>query len=129
MQTETGILVDWLDEPQCIRMVWGHRVDERDVKLAFTEIQTLLNGVLEPRCVLVDLTNEPNMPLSATVHNALMGPYRHPKLRNWLIIESKPNRVAHVVEKFLSGATGRQNVLWFKSEDEALTAVSQGVLS
>ncbi|MCA9905871.1 MAG: hypothetical protein KC547_18575 [Anaerolineae bacterium] len=128
MEIETGIRVEWLNEPQCIRMIWGHNVNERDVKSAFAQIQALLDEVSEPRCVLVDLSSEPNMPLGATVQNALWGPYRHPRLRTWLIIESRPNRVAHVAEKFLSGATGRQNVLWFTSEAEALDAVHQGLL-
>ena len=104
-------------------MVWGRNVTDRDVRIAFGRIQSLLDEVGEPRCVLVDLSNMPNMPLAPTLQSALAGPYRHPMLRNWLIIESEHNRVAHLLERLLSGATRRRNVYWFTSEQEALAFI------
>ncbi len=126
MPLENGIAVDWLDEPPCIRMVWGQHVTDKDVQEAFERIQMLLNKVKEPRCVLVDISQVANMPLTVTFQSAVTGPYRHPRLRNWLIVEPHTNRIAHVAEKLMSSVTRRHNVRWFKSEQDALDFMRQG---
>jgi len=111
---------------QVIKMTWQHRVNEIDVGRAFDKINQLLNENDGPRFVLVDISAKPQFPLMTTVHSAVAGPYRNPRLREWLIVGS--NRLAHMVEKTLASVTNRRNVVWFNTEADALAYAAGSTL-
>ena len=109
------VTIKYVVEKHCICMAWNHQVTPRDVEAAFAKITDILEQSAEPLCVVVDLRDNPNFPLGATLHGALFGPYRNPKLKEWLIISS--NSAAKMIERVLSSTTGRHNVRWFEQEE------------
>jgi hypothetical protein len=100
-----------------LKMIWQHKVVDKDVITAFESITTALNNSKDPLYVVVDLLNNPNFPLMVTIQNALE-PYRHPQLQEWLIVGS--NWMARTIEGTLSKITRHKNVRWFDTEDDAL---------
>lgn len=110
------VYVELLDNPVAIQMVWSRYVDKQDVANAFRDINTLLNESSKPLHIIVDLQNNPQMPVAVTLNSALFGPYRNPQLKSWLIIGS--SSMGRVVENVLSSVTGRNNVQWFNNPDE-----------
>ncbi len=98
-------------------MTWQQKVNPGDVRRAFETIQAALDAASADMCVVVDLRQNPIFPLTDTMISA-MKPYQHHRLAEWLIIGG--NRGAKAIESFLSRITGRQNVLWFDTEAEAL---------
>ncbi len=98
-------------------MTWQQKVNPADVRRAFQTIQAILDSSSHEMCVVVDLRQNPAFPLTETMISAIR-PYQHHQLSEWLIIGV--NRGAKAVESFLSKLTGRNNVLWFDTEAEAL---------
>ncbi|MBN1120367.1 MAG: hypothetical protein JXJ17_04765 [Anaerolineae bacterium] len=105
------------DKKNVLLMTWQQKVDPADVRRAFQSIQAVLDSASAEMCVVVDLRQNPVFPLTETMISAIR-PYQHHLLAEWLIIGS--NRGAKAVEGFLSRITGRNNVLLFNTESEAL---------
>lgn len=99
-------------------MSWEHDVNKEDVAPAFDEITEFLNINPDPCYVVVDLLQNPRFPMVETMRRALAGPYDHPKMQAWLVVGS--NRLARQIENFLSTVTGKKNVYWFDTVDEAM---------
>lgn len=97
---------------------WAHAVRREDVQKAFRDLNEILNAVSEPIYVFVDLRERPNFPLADTLRGALDGPFRHPMLKEWLVIGSSP--MAHTIGRMLSSITRRHNIKWFTTEEEAV---------
>ncbi len=122
MSTNHTVSVERIEGYNALRMTWQRQVTETDVRDAFRKITDALENADEPTYMVVDLLSNPEFPMRVTVVEALPA-YRHPMLRQWLIVGS--NRLAHMVETVLSGATRRKNVLWVSSEEEAVNHTSQ----
>lgn len=118
MPRETTIKVSRMRRRSAIKMVWAHEVRADDVRPAFEQVVDLLNAASEPLAVLVDITSEPNFPLVETMTQALIGPYQHANLTEWLIVGITTQ--AHIIEEFLTKVTARENVRWFETESAAL---------
>ena len=116
--SEKTIIVEDVRGHRAIKMTWQHQVIYNDVRDAFHSINFTLNASTEPMYVVVDITSNPNFPLNATITEAAAGPYRNPKLKEWLIIGS--SGLARIIEQILSSLTGRRNVRWFKTEAEVM---------
>lgn len=108
--------VEDFGEFPAVKMTWQREVNYPDLSDAFRKIEEKLNNSVQPLYVVVDITRNPNFPLNTTVAEAAAGPYRNPKLVEWLVIGS--NLGARMIERLLSSITGRHNVRWFKSEAE-----------
>lgn len=117
--------VEPTSQPNVIKMTWQRHVQERDVCLAFEKITSLLDKSSQPCYVIVDITHDPNFPIYTTIHNALVGPNRHPRLCAWLIIGS--NRAARLIATTMTSVTRRSNIYWFNTEDEAITYIDSQV--
>lgn len=109
--------------PNVIQMTWSHKVNDKDVRNSFKEVNNLLSAASHPVFITVDISADPNFPIAATLTGALFGPYRNPNLREWLIIGS--NTAAQFIERTLSGATGRVIVRWFETQSEVDAYVEQ----
>jgi hypothetical protein len=96
---------------------WAHAVRREDVAEAFRDLNNILNAVSEPIYVFVDLRERPNFPLADTLRGALDGPFKHPMLKEWLVIGSSPT--AHTIGRILSSIARRNNIKWFNTQDEA----------
>jgi len=120
--SDTTVVVKHLDS-RTILMAWAKVVTHLDVKEAFKEVDAILNKAEQEMFVVVDISTNPNFPITATVTGALFGPYRNPKLREWLIVGS--NAMAHSIERTLANITGRSNVRWFTTQAEAYVYVEQ----
>lgn len=120
--SDTTVTVKHIDH-QTILMVWADVVTPLDVKEAFKEVDAILNKAEQEMFVVVDISTNPNFPLSATISGALFGPYRNPKLREWLIVGS--NAMAHSIERTLANIARRSNVRWFTTQAEAYAYVEQ----
>lgn len=118
MNPPRTVTVEPLSAENVLRMTWQKWVTEEDVYAAFKIITTALVESQNDLFVIVDLRNNPNFPLNATVTGALYGPYRNPRLKEWLIIGS--NSTARLIARLLNSISRRDNIHWFNSEDEAL---------
>ncbi len=104
-------------------MLWEHTVRTADVQAAFKDITARLEAADEPTYVLVDLLKDPQFPLIDTITGALWGPFRHPTLKEWLVIGT--NTLARVIARSLSNATRRNNIRWFNSYDEVYAYIQK----
>ncbi len=125
------VTIEHIEQRNCICMKWDRHVNALDVDTAFSEITKILYQSPIPMYVIVDLRRDPNFPIGVTLKGAFFGPYRDSKLEEWLIISSNP--AARVIERTLASVTGRHNVHWFDTEDEAMayleSALYQGINS
>lgn len=97
---------------------WAQAVHSEDVQTAFRELNSLLDTAESPLYVFVDLRERPNFPLADTLRGALEGPFRHPMLKEWLVIGSNP--MAHTIGRILTSITRRNNIKWFNTEEKAI---------
>lgn len=112
----TTITVEPVPDKPAILMSWEHNVTAQDIRNAFQQINILLNTSATPQYVIVDLLNNPRLPIMETVVSALSGPFRNRRLIEWLVIGS--NSTGRSIDDMLSRVTGRSNVRWFDSHDE-----------
>ena len=115
--------VEPVEGHNALSMIWQENVTKADVKAAFKAIEARLQTTESPLFVIVDITANPNFPLLETINAALFGPYRHPRLKEWLIIGA--NRSAQMIERVLAGSVVRKNVRWFTNADEALVYLNE----
>lgn len=108
------ITVEHLPQQAAIYMNWNRTIIEADVAAAFRTVTRLLDETEQPLCVIVDLRQNPRFPMLTTITEALLGPFQHNKLHEWLIIGSSP--LARSIARTLSGVTGRNNIRWFVNE-------------
>lgn len=114
--TRQTVQVEKIDGSPAIVMRWEQDVVPTHVQAAFSRISQLLSESSEPLSVIVDIRTNPNFPLSSTITGAIFGPFRDPKLKEWLVIGSNP--IAHIIERILTKATGRSNIKWFDNMAE-----------
>lgn len=101
------------------KLWWAHHVNHHDVKPAFEALNQLINESPIPMYVLVDLSQQPDLPVIETIHNALSGPFRNPRLVEWLVVGS--SSLAKIIGRSLSTLSFRNNIKWFESEAAALS--------
>ncbi len=123
MVTGKSVYVEPVAGYNAVRMVWEQQVDAADIAPAFQSIQAALDSADRPLSVIVDMAARPNIPLQSTLWGALRGPFRDPRLKEWLCIGG--GSMATAVARILSGATGRKNILWFDDEAAALQHLAQ----
>ncbi|MCU0465554.1 MAG: hypothetical protein MUF38_13420 [Anaerolineae bacterium] len=104
------------DRPQALLMRWERDVRPGDTREAFRQLLQRLNQTATPLYVVVDIQSQPRFNLSETVGAALMGPFSHDKLAEWLVVGSTP--VARTISSTLSAFTNRKNIRWFNAYDD-----------
>jgi hypothetical protein len=127
MLNETTIKVTLLEHEPVIYFQWGHLVFRDDVRPAFEQIDRLLDASPDPIYVLVDISSNPQFPLTETVNAAIQGPARHPKLKGWLVV-GKSN-MAQIIGRSINALTGKRNIQWFETYADALAFVRHSGLS
>jgi hypothetical protein len=121
MLNETTIKVTLLEDEHAIYFQWDHLVLREDVRPAFEQIDRLLDASPDPIYVVVDISSNPQFPLTETVNAAIQGPARHPKLKGWLVV-GKSN-MARIIGRSINAMTGKRNIQWFESYADALIFV------
>lgn len=121
MNTEPTIRVTRVENAPALKMLWSCNIHPPDVGPAFQDINYRLNEASKPLFVMVDIGCNPNFPIFETVIHAATGPFRNPKLREWLIIGE--NVGAKRIENLLTRMTGSSNVRWFDDEAEAMAYI------
>jgi len=106
-----------------ILMQWEATINPSDIMAAYTEIQRILEQATNPIYVVVDLTQNPQMPMRETLTGALFGPYGHPMLAQWLV--AGQHNIGLMVARLLERTTGKKQVTWFNTIDDALKFVEQ----
>ena len=106
-------------------MIWSHTVNARDVRLAFNFIKATLDESDRTMWIVVDLTENPQFPVVDTVMEALTGSFRHERLAEWLVVGT--NSMAKLIADMLTGITGRRNIKWFDTMQDALTHLDQQI--
>ena len=111
------VIVEPIENEVAILMNWQKNVQPEDVRLAYEDIMTVLQQTSTPIYVIVDLTANPQMPMSETLRGALYGPYGHPMLKQWLVVGK--HQVGQVISRLLEQATRKKQVIWFDTMEEA----------
>ena len=78
----------------------------------------ILREADEPQYIVIDVRNNPNIPLVETVNAVLAGPWKHPKFAEWLVIGDNWN--VRLVERMLCRIDSEQQVQWFTDDGEVL---------
>lgn len=113
-----SVKVTSLNGYDALKMTWQRQVAAEDIAAAFGEVTDRLNSSNKPLYVVLDLQEEPELPLKETILGALSGTYRHPRLAEWLVVGA--NNPAEVVGRALATMTNRDNVIWFDTEEQAI---------
>ena len=106
-----------------LKMTWQHHIERNDLAPAFQKITHALQKTQHPIRIVVDLSNDPQFPIADTLMEALRGPFRHPKLAEWLVFGT--NRSARWIAELLSKSTQRSNIRWFDNEDEVVNYLNE----
>lgn len=99
-------------------LAWETRVDRADVSPAFRQLTQALDESPDSLWIVVDLRQNPNLPLHETISSTLWGPSRHDQLRGWLVLGS--SSTAQLIGRTLTKITGRFNIQWFETMDQAI---------
>jgi hypothetical protein len=93
-------------------------VDEEDMEAFLDELTPYLEAATEVQPLLVLSDTSRTGKLSAIARRLLAGLGRDPRLRKTAILGS--GRYTRLVASFINKATGRDNIRFFESEQEAL---------
>ncbi len=104
--------------PNTYRLAWEPSVREADVHPAFAALTDILNHAAGPVHIVLDLTCDPNIPLSLTTQEAFSGPFRHPNLGSWLVVGA--NWRARMIADVISQVGPGDNIRWFGGDAEAV---------
>lgn len=118
MTSLTVQIIPYEQDRRAVIMIWQREVIQTDVTVAFRDLVNRLDQSPEPLYVIVDLRADPRFPLMETFRGALNGPFRHPRLAEWLVVGA--NSVARSIGSALMSITGRANIHWFSTFEEAL---------
>jgi hypothetical protein len=122
MNIKSTIIVKSINE-MALLMQWEATTNRSDITAAYSEIQRVLEQATSPMYVIVDLTQNPQMPMRETLTGALFGPYGHPMLAQWLVVGK--HNIGLMVARLLERTTGKKQVTWFNTIDAALEFVTQ----
>ncbi|MDQ7026031.1 MAG: hypothetical protein Q9P01_01670 [Anaerolineae bacterium] len=114
-----------IDNIPALFMVWDADIKAKDVSQAYQQITTELDQSETLKYIIVDLTSNPNMPFAETLRGALYGPYKHPMLKQWLVVGD--HQVGHMVSRLLFSTTGKKHVIWFDSIEDAYDHIENEV--
>jgi hypothetical protein len=114
-----SITVKPLADYPALYMTWEKQIHVQDVKVAFRTITARLQESKEPLYIIVDLSNQPRIPIVDTMVEALRGPFRNEKLTEWLVIGT--TRDARWIADLLTKAAGRSNIQWFDANEDVFT--------
>jgi len=123
MNEETVRVIPVGGHPGTLWLQWEAEVNPDHVPLAFEKLNAALDAAISPLNVLVDLRNDPVLPLTITIHETITGPFRHRNMGKWLVIGK--NWRAQVIASVISKTGLRENILWFDTEQEALIRLDE----
>lgn len=112
------VTVTLIDGSPALLMSWPRIIERDSIKEAFRTIVTSLDASDVPMYVVVDLHANPDFPMTDTIQGAYFGPYRHPMLSEWLVVNT--NILGRMIGNTLSSITRRHNIKWFDTMEEAL---------
>lgn len=104
-------------------LIWDAEVSVEDVAPAFRQLTAALDAASSAVHVMVDLRSDPHLPLAATTQETLAGPFRHPRMGEWLVIGT--NWRAEVVANVISKVGLRMNIRWYATEEDALNHLKE----
>lgn len=118
MNHEPTVTVTAVPNHHALVLRWAAWINEFDVPAAFHEMTAALDRASLPLHVIVDLTQNPNLPLATTISETVSGPFMHPMMGQWLVVGS--NRRAEIVARTVTAIGLRTNINWFDDMAEAM---------
>ena len=115
---ETVIVEPVKDHPDALWLRWAPYVAEADIRPAFHELTRRLDEAHSPVQVLVDLRQNPRLPLQTTIFETMNGPFLHPNMGLWLVVGTNPR--AEIIATVITRVGRMDSILWYKTEAEAL---------
>jgi hypothetical protein len=123
MSDNATVTVHHLERPPAVRLVWMSGVDGSDLRAALGDLAAHLDDSEQPHYVIMDIRRDPRFPLADTVLDALVGPFRHEKLLEWLIVGDSP--AAREAECELQRLTGQGGLRWFDTHYDTLAYLNR----
>jgi hypothetical protein len=118
MSQNGTVTVQHLEQPPAVKLVWMDGVDGGDLRAALGDLTAHLDGSDRPHYVIMDIRRDPRFPIADTVLDALVGPFQHEKLLEWLMVGDSP--AAREAECELERLTGRSGLRWFDTHYDTL---------
>ena len=119
------VTVKLLDNYPALNMKMKANVRSIDMQYAYMEIERHLNHFMGTVFIVVDLTENEQLPIQATIAGAMFGPYLNPKIEQWLVVGE--HRIGKQIAKQLLFWTGKERVEWFESCEDCLAYIQQEV--
>jgi hypothetical protein len=116
--TPAPVTVSWISGQPALLMTWPRVIERESIKEAFRTIVTALDDTDVPLYIVVDLHANPDFPMTETIQGAYFGPFRHPYLAEWLVVNT--NILGRMIGNTLSSITRRHNIKWFDTTEEAM---------
>jgi hypothetical protein len=113
-----SVYVEDLPKYHALKMIWQKRVHKQDLRSAFDSLGQSLKQSDHALYVIVDLQADPDLPMREAIQASVSGPFRDPKLVEWLVIGS--STIGRMIGQILANATKRDNIRWFDSEAEVM---------
>lgn len=115
--TPEPVTVSWIAGQPALLMRWPRIIERESIKEAFRIIVNALDESNLPLYIVVDLHANPDFPMTETIQGAYFGPFRHPMLAEWLVVNT--NILGRMIGNTLSSITRRHNIKWFDTTEEA----------
>jgi hypothetical protein len=109
-----------------LEMILERQVALVDERPAFQKIIAALEQSDDSLYIVIDLSHNPRMPMNETIMEAFLGPYRHPRLDEWLVV--RPNIGARKIAQTLTRLLRRDNIHWFDTYDDVLAYLDTVVI-
>jgi hypothetical protein len=104
------------DYPALI-MTWPRFIERNSIKEAFRTIVEALDESDVPLYIIVDLSANPDFPMTETIQGAYFGPFRHRLLAEWLVVNT--NMLGRMIGNTLTSITRRHNIRWLDTMEDA----------
>lgn len=116
------VTVTPLEGRRALLMHWTKHPQKPDIRAAYQTMTECLGRSETALRIVVDVSCHPHFPIRETVSGAFWGPFRNPALAEWLVVGA--SGTAYTIGRALIGLSGRDNIRWFDTMDEALGYLS-----
>lgn len=117
-QSPTAVTFEPVEGYNALYTKWHRKVSGADLADAFNQINAALAEAVTPLHLIVDLSENPSIPIHTTVAKILQGPAFHPMMGYWLIVA--PNTTIRIVVNAVSAIDPKVTHSWHSTVDDAV---------
>lgn len=114
MSDHNSVTVEQIEDFPLVRMNCQTIVEAHELKQAYLDVMEVVKHSEHSLYFMLDLSNQPNIPIREIMNGALAGSYTDSKVAKWILIGQSDT--SRSIANSLFFVTGEHKVVWFENE-------------